>query len=75
MQQTWDVASGREIFVEKLRKPEDLGVGGRIILKLLLDTENMMFWTGFNLLRAIATGFCEYDNGLPCSVTCGKFID
>jgi hypothetical protein len=29
----------------------------------------------FNLLRTVATGFCEYDNGIAGSATYGKFTD
>lgn len=48
---------------------EDVAVGGRIILEVLLDVQNMRLWTGFNLLRSVTSG-----NKVSGSVTCGKFI-
>jgi hypothetical protein len=64
----------RKFLSKNCQDLEDLRVGGRIILKLLFNIENVRFWTGFNLLRTVTTGFCEYDNGLSGYVTCGKFI-
>jgi hypothetical protein len=56
---------------EGKRPLEDLDVGGRIILKWILERQDGMVWTGMTWPRIGASGgFCEDGNEPSGSIKC-----
>jgi hypothetical protein len=55
-----------KFYLKNLKKRdhfEDLGVNGKIILKLILKKEGVRIWIGFICLRQGTTaGCCEHSN-------------
>jgi hypothetical protein len=70
-----EMRNGYRSWLENLKVGyllEDLGVGGRIVLKWVIHTYDMRVWTGFILFRI---GSCEHGNEPSNSVKIWELLD
>jgi len=73
------VAHTGEISTKSLKRRgifEDLGVGGKMILKRILGKQSGKVWNGCIWLRIGTTGrLCEHSNEPLGSIKGGEFLD